>query len=36
MLQLISEVFGRAFDNEWLRRGDDGPCCRRPPPASGW
>ena len=24
MVQLIGEIFGRAFDNEWLRRGDDG------------
>ena len=24
MVQLIADVFGRAFDNEWLRRGDDG------------
>ncbi|MCE1185716.1 MAG: hydrogenase expression/formation protein HypE [Rhodocyclales bacterium] len=24
MVQLISDVFGRAFDNEWLRQGDDG------------
>ena len=33
MLQLISEVFGRAFDNEWLRRGDDGAVL--PAPAAG-
>ena len=24
MVQLISDIFGKAFDNEWLRRGDDG------------
>ena len=24
MVQLIGDIFARAFDNEWLRRGDDG------------
>ena len=24
MVQLIGELFAKAFDNEWLRRGDDG------------
>ena len=24
MQQLIGELFAKAFDNEWLRRGDDG------------
>ena len=33
MLQLIGEVFARAFDNEWLRRGDDGAVL--PAPAAG-
>jgi hydrogenase expression/formation protein HypE len=31
-VQLISEVFGRAFDNEWLRRGDDGAVLPAPGP----
>ncbi len=33
MLQLIGEVFARAFDNEELRRGDDGAVL--PAPAAG-
>ena len=32
MVQLIGEVFGRAFDNEWLRRGDDGAVLPAPAP----
>ncbi len=33
--QLIDELFARAFDNEWLRQGDDGALltCR---PITGW
>lgn len=32
MVQLIAEVFGNAFDNEWLRRGDDGAVLPAPQP----
>jgi hydrogenase expression/formation protein HypE len=38
MAQLIEELFARAFDNEWLRQGNDGallPVRRRPPPGDG-
>ncbi len=31
MAQLIEELFGRAFDNEWLRQGNDGACFAPPP-----
>ena len=33
MQQLIGELFAKAFDNEWLRRGDDGAVL--PAPAAG-
>lgn len=32
MVQLISDVFGKAFDNEWLRQGDDGAVLPAPGP----
>ncbi|MBL8451621.1 MAG: hydrogenase expression/formation protein HypE [Zoogloea sp.] len=32
MVQLITELFGRAFDNPWLRRGDDGAVLPAPGP----
>ncbi|WP_079432618.1 hydrogenase expression/formation protein HypE [Zoogloea sp. LCSB751] len=32
MVQLISDIFARAFDNEWLRRGDDGAVLPAPAP----
>lgn len=32
MLQLIGEVFGRAFDNPWLQSGDDGAVLPAPGP----
>jgi len=32
MVQLINELFGRAFDNPWLRRGDDGAVLPAPGP----
>lgn len=30
--QLVDELFARAFDNEWLRQGDDGAALPAPPP----
>ncbi len=32
MVQLIADVFGKAFDNEWLRQGDDGAVLPAPGP----
>ena len=32
MVQLISDIFGKAFDNEWLRQGDDGAVLPAPGP----
>ena len=34
-MQLIEEVFARAFDNEYLRQGDDGAALPAPPPGHG-
>ena len=34
-MQLIEEVFARAFDNEYLRQGDDGAALPPPPPGHG-
>ena len=34
-MQLIDEVFARAFDNEFLRQGDDGAALPAPPPGHG-
>jgi hydrogenase expression/formation protein HypE len=31
MAQLIEQMFVRAFDNEWLRQGNDSACLRLPP-----
>jgi hydrogenase expression/formation protein HypE len=31
MAQLIDELFGRAFDNDWLRQGNDGALLAAPP-----
>ena len=36
MAQLVERLFARAFANDWLTRGNDGACCRRPLRASAW